>query len=78
MAEDKGRAVRDRVAQRIVREYEQRGTPVSSREAYDRATRIAEISHNEKRDGKPNYAKPLNAQQPLPPGLMERLRSPKG
>lgn len=72
MSEDKGRAARDKVAARISREMERRGTPVSSKDAYDRATRIAELSHNEKRDGKPNYAKPLNAPPPLPEGLRER------
>lgn len=72
MSEDKGRTARDNVAGRIKREMERRGTPVSDREAYDRATRIAEHSHNEKRDGKPNYAKPLNAPPPLPEGLRDR------
>jgi hypothetical protein len=72
--EDRERNARDRVAGRIYREYQRRGTPVSYDQAFTRATRIAERDYNERRDGKPLAATSVRMPE-LPEGLKEIHRA---
>jgi hypothetical protein len=67
--EERERNARDRVAGRILREYERRGTPVTFNQAHARATRIAERDYNERRDGKPEPSRPSTDMPPLPEGM---------
>lgn len=77
--EDIERGARDRVAGRIYREMQRRGTPVPYDAAFDRATRIARQDFNERRDGKPMATPDAPRVPSLPEGLkvIERVVDPE-
>lgn len=68
------RGARDRVAGRIYREMQRRGTPVPYDQAFDRATRIAREDYNERRDGKPVAAADA-PRDSMPEGIKVRERA---